>query len=213
MRKLLLIDDHKIILDGIKALLDDKQQDMHIFEALTGTDGLAIARQEAVDIVLLDINLPDKSGFEVCKELKNEQLAPKIIALTMHGESAYISKMVKAGVDGYILKNTGKAEILKAIETVLSGNKYFSQEVTLNLAGGRSGSRPRRNSLIQKLTRREKEILHLIIEELTTDEIAQRLFISSTTVISHRKNLLRKLNAKNTAGLVRAAYEFGLLED
>jgi len=132
----------------------------------------------------------------------------------MYGNAGYINKMIKAGVDGYLLKNTGRAELLKAIQTIMSGERYFSQEVMQTLvAGTHQAKKPKTSDFIQKLTRREKEILQLITEEYTTDEIAAKLFISSTTVISHRKNLLRKVNAKNVAGLVKKAFEFGLLDE
>ena len=163
---------------------------------------------------MLDINLPDQSGFEVCKTIKKQKSTVKIIALTMHDEAGYISKMVKAGVDGYILKNAGKEEMIAAIKSVMNNQRYFSAEVTNSLLQGTYQPKtPKSSDFIQKITRREKEILHLIVEEYTTDEIAQKLFIGKTTVISHRKSLLRKLNAKNTAGLVKTAFEFGLLQE
>lgn len=213
MHNLLIVDDHQIIIDGLKALFAGKEEEFVISEALNGKSALQLIKNEPIDFVLLDINLPDLNGFEVCKNIKKNFPTIKVIALTMHGESAYIAQMVKAGVDAYILKNAGKDEILKAITTVRNGEKYFSQEVALNMVTGSSPARKKTSGLIQKLTRREKEILRLVIEEMTTDEIAAQLFISPTTVISHRKSLLRKLNAKNTAGLVKAAYEYQLLDD
>ncbi|MCH2085182.1 MAG: response regulator transcription factor [Saprospiraceae bacterium] len=213
MHNLLIVDDHQIIIDGLKALFAGKEEAFVIFEALDGKSALQLISNQPIDFVLLDINLPDLNGFEVCKSIKKNFPKIKVIALTMHGESAYITQMVKAGVDAYILKNAGKDEILKAITTVRNGERYFSQEVALNMVTGSSATRKKTSGLIQKLTRREKEILRLVIEEMTTDEIAAQLFISPTTVISHRKSLLRKLNAKNTAGLVKAAYEYRLLDD
>ena len=173
-----------------------------------------MVKENQVDLILLDINLPDKSGFEICQELKKEENCPKIIALTMYGNAGYINKMIKARIDGYLLKNTGKEELLKAIQEVIGGGRYFSKEVMDTLIAGEQQVRsPKISDFIQKLTRREKEILQLIVDENTTDEIAAKLFISSTTVISHRKSLLRKLNAKNVAGLVKKAFEFGLLNE
>lgn len=211
MINILIVDDHQIILDGLKALLYGTEKEYKLSVALSGADAIRIAEEQAIDIILLDVNLPDISGFEVCKTIKTKKETIKIIALTMHGEVGYINKMIKSGADGYILKNAGKGEILQAIENVLKGERHFGKEVTDKLISGQRSSRSKSQGMIQKLTRRENEILKLITEELTTDEIAQRLFISSTTVISHRKSLLRKLNAKNTAGLVKAAYEFDLL--
>ena len=212
MIKCLIVDDHQVLIDGIKAIFDYSESIEISAEALNGKDAIEKVRENEIDVVLLDINLPDLSGFDVCKALKSEDKDITIIALTMHSEAGYITKMVKAGVDGYVLKNTGKKEMELAIQSVINGKRYFSQEVTDKLlAGMQQAKKPRTSDFIQKLTRREKEILQLIVEELTTEEIAQKLFIGKTTVASHRNSLLRKLNAKNTAGLVKAAYEFGLL--
>lgn len=210
---ILLVDDHKIMIDGLKMLFENESDIQVNFEAQTGEQALRMVADHEIDIVLLDINLPDISGFEVCKGIKSIKPAVKVIALTMHDEAGYISKMAKVGVDGYILKNTGKGEIMRAIDTVMNDEKYYSAEVTKSLILGTPKERkPKSSDFIQKLTRREKEILQLIVDEMTTDEMAKKLFISSTTVISHRKSLLRKLNAKNSAGLVKKAYEFGLLK-
>ncbi len=214
MTNILLVDDHQIVIDGLKNLLEGEQEIDHIYETQTGAATLDLIQHHQVDLILLDINLPDISGFEICKKIKATQDHIRIIALTMHDHAAYISKMIKAGVDGYILKNTGKEELMQAIHAVTTGERYFSNEVKEALLAGTPKSRePRSGDFIQKLTRREKEVLQLIVGEMTTDQIAEQLFISPTTVISHRKSLLRKLNAKNTAGLVKAAYEFGLLEE
>ncbi|MCR9290590.1 MAG: response regulator transcription factor [Bacteroidetes bacterium] len=215
MTNILLVDDHQIIIDGLRRLLEGEENIGVLHEAQNGAETIKIATEEAVDLILLDINLPDKSGFDICKELKSQSDdCPKIIALTMYGNAGYINKMIKAGVDGYLLKNTGREELLKAIDSIMKGERYFSKEVTDTLvAGAQPTKQPKSSDFIQKLTRREKEILQLITEEYTTDEIAGKLFISSTTVITHRKSLLRKLNAKNVAGLVKKAFEFGLLND
>ena len=214
MHKLLIVDDHQVLIDGIKALFEKNEEIDICAEALSGQAAIDAISQQEIDIVMLDINLPDKSGIEVCQLMKQQQPDIKIIALTMHNEAGYITKMTKAGVDGYVLKNAGKTEMINAIQTVMSGERYFSKEVTeALLAGLHKPRKPKSSDFIQKLTRREKEVLKLIIEENTTEDIAKQLFIGKTTVISHRKSLLRKLNAKNTAGLVKAAYEFGLLDD
>lgn len=214
MIDILLVDDHQIIIDGLRGLLEGDDRIGNLYEAQNAAQTITVAKEETIDLILLDINLPDKSGFEICQELKSEVKCPKIIALTMHGNAGYINKMIKAGVDGYLLKNTGREELLEAIQAVMDGDRYFSREVTdLLIAGIHEPKKPKTSDFIQKLTRREKEILQLIVDELTTDEIAAKLFISSSTVITHRKSLLRKLNAKNVAGLVKKAFEFGLLDE
>jgi len=212
MFNILIVDDHQIIIDGLKLLLKRVPNIDNIYEALSGEATIETVNTTAVDLVLLDINLPDKSGFEVCIELKKQHKNIKVIALTMFGNAGYINKMIKAGTDGYLLKNTGKKELLTAIETVMRGERYFNKLVTdILVAGMQEVKKPKTSDFIQKLTRREKEVLQLVVDEYTTDEIAAKLFVSSTTVISHRKNLLRKLNAKNVAGLVRKAIEFRLI--
>jgi DNA-binding NarL/FixJ family response regulator len=214
MINVLLVDDHQIVIDGLKGLLEEDENIGTLYEAKNGVETIKIVSEETIDLILLDVNLPDKSGFDICQELKAKEKCPKIIALTMYGNAGYINKMIKAGVDGYLLKNTGRAELKEAIHTIMKGERYFSKEVTDTLlAGVQQAKKPKSSDFIQKLTRREKEILQLIIDEHTTDEMAAKLFISSTTVISHRKSLLRKLNAKNVAGLVKKAFEFGLLEE
>lgn len=213
MIQLLLVEDHQIVLDGLRGLVNYEPNLEIAAEALTGKEALQKLAQTNIDVVLLDINLPDLSGFEVFREIRKTHPAVKVIALTMHDEGGYISRLAKMGIDGYLLKNTGQEEMMQAIKTVTAGGRYFSEEVKQRLLSISRGRPANTSDFIQKLTRRESEVLRLIVDELTTDEIAQKLFISPTTVISHRKSLLRKLNAKNTAGLVRAAFEFGLLKE
>ena len=215
MIRILIVDDHQVLIDGIRALLKNESDIDIRYQALNGKEVLEIIDEHGndIDLVLLDINLPDKNGFEICQEIKSRMPHLKILTLTMHEESGFIHKMVKAGTDGYVLKSTGKEELLTAIETVTKGERYFSKDVTNALLESMQRKKPVRSSgMIQKITRREKEVLRLIIQEHTTEEIAGKLYISESTVISHRKSLLRKLNVKNTAGLVRVALEFNLTE-
>ncbi|MEL7121444.1 MAG: response regulator transcription factor [Bacteroidota bacterium] len=214
MIKLLIVDDHQVLLDGLKSLFRRNSSIEVCASALSGKQAVAIAKKKNIDLVLLDINLPDINGFEVCKQLKVNVPQIKVLALSMYQESGYISNMIKAGADGYIFKDAASKEMESAIDAIMNGQKYFSAEVTQCLVAGMHRRRkPKSTDFIQKLTFREKEILQLIIDEYTNDEIAKKLFISKTTVATHRNSLLRKLNAKNTAGLVKTAYEFGLLEE
>lgn len=214
MIHILVVDDHQVLIDGLKALLENAEGMSIKYEALNGKEALNILRQQTdIQVVLLDINLPDINGYEVCKKIKKNFPDVKVLALTMHNEPGFITQMVKAGADGYMLKNTGQEDLIEAIRTLASGGRHFGQEITeMLLTGMQNPKKIKSSSVIQKITRREKEILQLIVEEFTTDEIAEKLFISNTTVISHRKSLLRKLDAKNTAGLVRKALEYKLLD-
>ena len=156
--------------------------------------------------------MPVMDGVETCKKLKKMHPLVKILALTMYDEGAMISKMVKSGAMGYILKNTGKEKLIEAIKTVYEGATYFSDRVKETLITSMTTGKKTTNSyFIPNLTRREKEIIELIVYEYTTNEIAEKLFISEKTVETHRKNLLQKLNVRNTAGLVRIVFEKGLL--
>lgn len=213
MINVLIVDDHQVLADGIKALVGEAE-DVHIsHHAMTGKEALQkLSDHPEIQLILLDINLPDTDGVSLCTDIKKRYPNMKVLALTMHHEHGFISRMIKAGANGYLLKNTGKDELLEAIYVVHRGEQYFSKQVTDQLVAGlQNPSKRPPSGFIQKITRREKEILQLIVEEMTTDEIAEKLFISNSTVVSHRKSLLRKLQAKNTAGLVKAAYEFNLL--
>ena len=215
MIKVFIADDHRVLIDGIKSLLCDLDDIEVVGEALDGDATLTQLKQIEVDVLLLDINLPKKDGIEVCKILTKENPEIKVLALTMFNEASFIQGMLKSGAKGYLLKNSGRKEVVKAIRRVSEGESYFSEEVSNTLIqsimpGGdkKTGT----SLLIPKLTRREKEILQLIIEEYTNAEIAQKLFLSLSTVETHRKNLLSKVGARNTAGLVRIAIENQLLE-
>lgn len=213
MINVLIVDDHQVLADGIKALVGQAEDVQIQHHAMTGKAAMEILQaQPEIQLILLDINLPDTDGVKLCHQIKKEYPEMKVLALTMHHEPGFISRMIKAGANGYLLKNTGKDELLEAIYTLHRGEQYFSKQVTDQLVAGlQNPNRRPKNGFIEKITRREKEILQLIVEEMTTDEIAEKLFISNSTVVSHRKSLLRKLQAKNTAGLVKAAYEFNLL--
>ena len=210
MIRLLLADDHQMLKDGIKAMLHENEEIEIIAEAGSGIEVLEAVNKNQIDVVLLDINMPVMDGVEACKKLKKMYPLIKILALTMYDEGALISRMVKNGANGYILKNTGREKLIEAIKTIYEGGTYFSDRVKETLITSMMAEKSN-SSFIPNLTRREKEIIELIVNEYTTNEIAEKLFISEKTVETHRKNLLQKLNARNTAGLVRIAMEKGLL--
>ena len=170
-----------------------------------GKDSITIAflKQQQPDVILMDINLPDKSGIDLCREVKEKYPFVFIIGLSTFNQQSFIQKMMENGASGYVLKNATQEELLSAIETVSKGKIFMSNEASQVL-------RNHGNTNIV-LTRREKEVLELIAEGMTNNEIAAKLFISSTTVDTHRKNLLSKLEAKNTASLVRIAAQKNLI--
>lgn len=212
--RVLVVDDHQVLIDGILAILQPVK-DIHVSGfALSGLDALNLLHQDLFDVILLDINMPVMDGIVTCREIVKKYPESRIIALTMHNEFGYIQGMIDQGAQGYLLKSAGKDEIIKAIRNVYEGKTYYAEGVTNILIDGlrrKAHILPRAGNQI-KLTNREREILQLIVDGLTTHDIAENLFISVATVETHRKNLLRKLEVKNTAGLVREAYEQKLIK-
>lgn len=215
MIKLLVADDHTMFVDGIESILKAEEDLKVIGKCYDGPAVLAFVKENPTDIVLLDVNLPGMNGLEVCKTLAHDFPDVKVLAISMFNEESFVTEILNHGAKGYILKNTGRDELLKAIRTIFEGKSYFSKEVTETIMKGLMNQRKastRNSSFIPKLSRREKEVLKLIAQEFTTQEIADNLFISLKTVESHRSSLLSKLNARNSAGLVRIAMENSLLD-
>lgn len=213
--KILIADDHAMFVDGIESILVTEPDIDIVGRCYTGQSVLDFVKEKDLDIILLDVNLPDINGIEVCKEALKMKPGLKILAITMFNEESFVQEILNNGAKGYILKNTGREELLKAIRTVSKGESYFSKEVTEIIMKGLMGKRKassKNTTLFPKISRREKEVLKLIVEEFTTQEIADNLFISLKTVESHRSSLLAKMNARNSAGLVRVAIENNLLD-
>ena len=202
--KLFIVDDHYMVIEGIRSLLQHEPNVIWSGYARNAAICLAELRNQQPDVILMDINLPDKSGIDLCKEVKEKYPAIKVIGLSTFNQQSFIKKMLESGASGYMLKNATKNEILNALQTVMNGNTYLNHEVSKQL-------KQKPNLSFAILTRREKEILELIAEGLTNVEIAERLFVSSTTVDTHRKNLLLKIGAKNSAAMVKLAIEHNLL--
>ena len=212
MIKVILADDHQVVLDGLTLLISSRD-DIKILGAVSnGQEVLDLMEKGTADITVLDIDMPVMNGVETTKAIKEKYPDTKVLILTMHDEPEFISEMINLGADGYILKDIGREEFMEAIETVASGTAFYSGGVTEAIMQGLKTPAPEVKDDTEELTEREKEILQLIVKEMTTNEIAEALFISSHTVESHRKNLISKLNVRNTAGLVRYAFEHGLAE-
>lgn len=211
MIPLILADDHQVVIDGLKALLSQEPDLRILGEALNGEALLSLVRtyEEDKPVVLLDINMPGLDGIEATRIIRQKHASVRILILSMYNKPAFIKGLVEAGVSGYILKNTGRDELLKAIRTVATGESYFSNEVTKTIMDSfKTGA-----TTAVQLTRRELEILRLVAQAYSTAEIADKLFISTYTVDTHRKNLLSKLNMKNTAALVNYAIQNGFTDD
>ena len=211
MIQVFIVDDHKMVIEGLQLLLQNEHDITVAGSALSGFEAIESIQAKQPDVVLLDINMPEMNGIDTCKKLI--QLFPeiKIIAISMHKESSLIKLMLSSGAKGYVLKNAGQDEVIEAIKTVYDGKMYLDEtvnEIVVNSVANSHESK--QSSPFPTLSRREKEILLLILEEHTTHEIAEKLFISFGTVETHRRNMLIKTGARNTAGLVRIALEYEL---
>ncbi|MFL5766192.1 MAG: response regulator [Bacteroidia bacterium] len=204
--RILIADDHPIFINGMKNLLGEVADIEVVGGALNGQELISMASELQPDVILTDIQMPVKNGVEASIEI--HKLFPKIriVALTMMNESIYIRKMLEAGASGYILKTVEKEELVRVIRKVMDGEKQFSPEVTAQLMNNFSGNSGSSNP-VELLTKREKEILALIAQGLTDKEIAEKVFLSSLTIITHRKNILSKLGLKNKVELTRFAIE------
>ena len=202
--KVFIVDDHYMVIEGIRSLLQNEKGIDWAGHATNANSCLAFLQQHQPDVILMDINLPDKSGIDLCKEVKEKYPSVFIIGLSTFNQQSFIQKMMDNGASGYVLKNATQGELMEAIEAVANGKTFLSNEAALSL-------RSKDKSEIPVITRREKEVLELIAEGLTNNEIAQKLFISPSTVDTHRKNLLIKFDAKNTASLIRLAAQHQLI--
>lgn len=203
--KLFIVDDHYMVIEGIHSLLQNEKSIEWMGHASNAASCLAFLQHQLPDVILMDINLPDKSGIDLCKEVKEKYPAIFILGLSTFNQQSFIEKMIGSGASGYVIKNATQQELMEAIHTVVKGKEYLSFDAAVTLR------KPDTQNNIPVITRREKEVLELIAEGMTNNEIARQLFISSTTVDTHRKNLLSKLGAKNTASLVRIAAQLKLV--
>jgi DNA-binding NarL/FixJ family response regulator len=195
-----------MIIEGLKSLLQNEETIELVGSATSSEKCLQFFKMHTCDIILMDINLPDTNGIELCEIITKKYPTVKVIALSTFTQGTYVRKMIESGANGYLLKNADKHEILKAINSVLNGNNYLTHEAEMALRYENE-----QLSKLPKLTKRETEVLLLIANGLTNLQISEKLFISIDTVDSHRKNLHTKLNVKNTAMLIKFANENGFL--
>lgn len=199
---LLIADDHQLFLEGLNMLVSRIGEIQLVRLAQNGREVLDICNEQRIDLILMDLEMPQLGGIEAAEIIKRNFPNIKIIAVTMLNDYNTIKKVLRSGMDGYVVKNLGMAELQKAIDTVMSGQIYLSPEISNILALSVAGRKPNQ-AYVPDLTRREKEVIKLIIEGLTSELIAEKLFLSPLTVSTHRKNVLSKLNLKNTAMLVK----------
>ncbi|MGN6803760.1 MAG: response regulator [Ginsengibacter sp.] len=208
---LLIADDHRLITDGISKILEEEKTIGDIYVANNGRETVDKALAKDIDCVIMDINMPVLNGVEATKLIKQEKPYIKIIVVSMISDASIVTKLLKAGADGFINKDTGKTELVKALEKVMNGEKYLSPDISNNLINHFTVSRNASTEVEKPLTPRELEIVRYIADGLTNHQIAQKLFLSVVTIDTHRKNVLAKLRLKNTASLVKYAMENKLL--
>jgi DNA-binding NarL/FixJ family response regulator len=213
--KVFLVDDHKLIRDGIKAHFDDDERFEVVGEASNGQKALELLKDVNTDIVLMDINMDEMDGIECTSKINELYPNIKVLALTMLAENQYIKEMLKAGAVGYLLKNSNEQEIKQGIISVCEGEPFYSPKVMHTVMNSLSAPvAKKKKSKFEPtipLTEREKEVLVLIIKENSNQEIADKLYISKRTVDAHKRNLLEKTGAKNVAGLVIFALNNGII--
>ena len=210
MIRIMVVDDHQLLIDGIKTTLQGNELIEIVAEANNGQQALRRAMETEIDVVLMDINMPVMDGLDCTRALTSKYPGIKVIALSQYPEKRFVRNMLKRGASGYLLKDTSKEELVEAIRTVYEGGTYLNERLSATFNFTRDKSEG--SKLFPKLTAREMEILRFISLEYSTQEIADRLFISIHTVETHRANMMVKAGARNTAGLIRWASENDLLD-
>ncbi len=202
--KLFIVDDHYMVIEGIHSLLQNEKGIEWMGHATNAASCWAFLQNRQPDVLFMDISLPDQSGLDLCRQVKERYPGIFILGLSTFNQQSFIQKMMENGASGYLLKNAGRPEIMAAIATVMRGKTYLSQEAAAAMLQPTTEQAP-------VLTRRELEVLALIAEGMTNNEIAAKLFIANTTVDTHRKSLLAKFSAKNTATLIRMATQMQIV--
>ena len=210
-KKVLLVDDHLMFIDGIKDILVKNTHYEIVGLCTNGKEALEFLKENFVDILVTDINMPEMSGIQLTKIVKDEMPDIKVMVLSMYDDREIIHDIVMSEAEGYILKNAGKQELLKSLNKISEGGTYYSNEV-MHIITDNYVTKQKAAEKTKDLTARELEILKLICQEHSTPEIAEMLCISPLTVETHRKNILRKAKVKTIVGLIRFAIENGIAE-
>lgn len=208
--RVLLVDDHKILRDALKGVLEREQDIAVVGEANDGAEGLLLARELQPDIVLMDIGLPIMGGIDATRTLVAEYPEVKVVALSTFSDRRIVMQMLDAGARGYVVKSAGRDELLRAIRSVAYGRTYLCPDASAVLVESLRGKRPVDNPQSDPIGRREREVLQLLADGLTSPEIGKRLHIATSTVEVHRRNLMRKLELHSIAELTKYAVRNGL---
>lgn len=203
--KVFIVDDHFMVIEGIRSLIQNEKEIEWMGHATNASSCLSFLQHQLPDVILMDVSMPEMSGIDLCGVVKQKFPSVFIIGLSTFNQQSFIQKMIDNGASGYLLKNASKDELLQGIQAVVKGKMYYSLEAAQAL-------RNDADSKVPVITRRQKEMLELIAEGLTNNEIAEKLFISVATVDTHRKNLLARFEVKNTAALIKMAIQMKLID-
>jgi len=209
--RILLVDDHQILRDGLKVLLESEGGMQVVGEASTGMEGIALTRSLHPDLAVVDLSLPDISGLEVIRQIRMINPACRIVVLSMHTKRDFVIEAIEAGCDGYVPKSSAHTSLLQAIHVVLSGERYLHPKAATALVDSLTGSQTAAEKFAA-LSDREQEVLRLTAMGYTSREIAEKLFISSKTVETYRQRAMEKLDLEHRTDLIRFALRAGLLE-
>ena len=213
--KVVIADDHAVVRQGIRIVLEEVPGLEVVAEAADGDAALKLTKEHGPDVVVLDVTMPGKTGLEVAKELRDSGQKVGILILSMHDDPEYVLQAVRAGADGYVLKDVAPAELRRAITNVSQGREFFAERVTHQLSVGLRAEleREQKRSRVESLTGREVEVLLRIADGRTNREIGEELGISPRTVETHRERVMTKLRIRTVAGLTRLVVEHGLGEE
>lgn len=212
--RILLADDHSIVRSGLRSLFKTTKEFTVIGEASNGEEAVQLAESLRPDLAIIDISMPKMNGIEATRLIKQKNASVKVLILTIHENEEYVYELIRAGADGYVLKDAEKQEIFSAVRSVAGSEPFFSPSVSkiiMERIARDPKERMTKNESLLKLTKREEEILQMIAHGMTSKKIAEKLCLSSSTVNTHRANLMQKLNIHDTATLVRFAIQHGVV--
>jgi DNA-binding NarL/FixJ family response regulator len=209
--RIVLADDHRIVREGLRMLLDNRNDIKVVGEACDGEEVLQVVGQEHPDVVVMDLSMPKLSGIDATRRITESGSRAKILVLSMHESPGYVEEVLRAGASGYLLKDSASEELVQAIDAIRAGDSYLSPAITQQVVDALAHPADRPTSAVSVLSERERQVLTLIAEGLSSKEIARDLGVSLKTIESHRANLMDKLEIHKVSGLVRFAIRVGLV--